>query len=95
MGAYNNYVCVDGLQRITAISHFVHNELKVFGSYFREFTDSPSIIENTIRVHINDLKSYEEVLTWYIEMNSGGTPHSEREIERVKTLLSTTKEKNL
>lgn len=52
MGAYNNYVCVDGLQRITAISHFVHNELKVFGSYFREFTDSFGIC-NTIRVHIS------------------------------------------
>lgn len=86
-GHYNDFVCVDGLQRITAVSRFVHNEIKVFGSYFKEFTDSPRIITDTMRIHINDLKTYREVLTWYIEMNTGGTPHAKREIDRVKLLL--------
>lgn len=27
----NDYVCVDGLQRTTALQNFVHNKLKVFG----------------------------------------------------------------
>lgn len=86
-GAYNDYVCVDGLQRITAISRFVHNEIKVFDSYFKEYTDSPRIVMDTIRVNINDLKTRREVLQWYIDMNAGGTPHSKEEIDRVRGLL--------
>lgn len=86
-GAYNDYVCVDGLQRITAITKFVHNDLKVFGSYYEEFTDSPSILVDTIRLHVNDLQSYAAVLKWYIEINSGGMPHTNDEIARVQHLL--------
>lgn len=86
-GAYNDYVCVDGLQRITAISRFVHNEIKVFGSYFKEYTDSPRIIQDTLRVHINDLPTRRQVLQWYIDMNAGGTPHTRKEIERVRAML--------
>ena len=86
-GAYCEYTCVDGLQRITAIQRFVNNEIKAFGSYFREFTDKAHLTMNTIRVHINDLKTRKEVLTWYLEMNSGGTPHSKKELDRVKALL--------
>lgn len=92
-GAYNDYVCVDGLQRITAISKFVHNDLQVFGSYYEEYTDSPRIIADTIRLHINDLKSYSAVLQWYIEMNAGGTPHSSDEIIRVQHLMDAAKAK--
>ena len=38
-------------------------------------------------VNVNDLQTKREVLQWYIEMNSGGTPHTEAEIERVKKLM--------
>lgn len=86
-GAYNDYVCVDGLQRITAITRFIHNEIPAFGSYYSEFTDSPRVIEDTMRVNINDLKSKREVLQWYIDMNAGGTPHTPAEIARVQQLL--------
>ena len=86
-GAYNDFVCVDGLQRLTALRRFIQNEIKVFGSYFCEYTDNLRTLSDTIRVHVNDLKTKEEVLRWYIEMNAGGTPHSEKEIERVQEML--------
>ena len=89
-GTYNAFVCVDGLQRITAIRRFVRNEIRVFGSYYLEYTDSLRLTMDTMRVHINDLKSEREVLQWYIEMNSGGTPHTSEEIERVRGLLEKT-----
>ena len=88
-GAYDDFVCVDGLQRITAILRFLGNEFPAFGSYYREFEDRLSIT-NTVRVHVNDLKSKKEVLTWYIEMNAGGTPHSKEEIDRVTALRDAT-----
>ena len=50
-------------------------KLPVFGSKYKEFTDSMRMTQDTIRIHINDLQTYEEVLAWYIEMNAGGTPH--------------------
>lgn len=85
-GSYDDFVCVDGLQRYTAIKRFITNEIPVFGSYYREFTDSLRISRNTIRVNINDLKSKKQVLQWYLEMNGGGTPHSSEELDRVRGL---------
>ena len=32
---YDDFVCVDGLQRITAVTKFLKNEIKVFGSYYK------------------------------------------------------------
>lgn len=84
---YNDFVCVDGLQRITAVQRFINNEIKVFGSYFDEYEDNTRIATHTIKVNINDLKTEKEVLQWYIDMNSGGTPHTTDEINRVKKLL--------
>lgn len=88
LGEYADYVCVDGLQRITAAKRFVNNEIPVFGSYYREFGDSiRRCIPNLMTVNVNDLKTKQEVLQWYIEMNSGGTPHSKEEIKRVQNML--------
>lgn len=86
-GSYNDYVCVDGLQRITACKRFVHNEIPVFGSYFKEYEDRPRMTY-TIKVNVNDLKTKNDVLQWYIDMNIGGTPHTEEEIARVKALMT-------
>jgi len=92
-GSYQEFLCVDGLQRITAILKFLNNEIMAFGSFFCEFTDTLSMFEDTIVIKVNNLPSREAVLQWYIEMNSGGTPHSDDEIERVKDLLLQEKRK--
>lgn len=81
------FVCVDGLQRITAVKRFIHNEIKAFGYYFKEYEDRLSPFECRFKVHINNLKTRHEVLQWYVEMNDGGTVHTREEIERVKGLL--------
>ena len=39
---YEDFVCVDGLQRYTAFKRFVNNEIKIFGNYMNEFEDSKS-----------------------------------------------------
>lgn len=81
------FVCVDGLQRYTAIKRFVDNEIKVFGHYFNEFEGNPRSHLHGIKVNINNLQTRKEVLQWYIEFNTGGTIHSKEEIDRVKELL--------
>jgi len=84
---YNDYVCVDGLQRITAFQRFVNNEIRIFNTYFSEFEDRPKL-RYTMKININDLKTEKEVLQWYIDMNAGGTPHASSEIERVRKMVS-------
>lgn len=83
---YNEFVCVDGLQRITACQKFLNNEIPIFGYYYKDFTDKlPMSID--LLLNINDLKTKKEVLQWYIEMNENGTPHTLKEIEKVKSML--------
>ena len=83
---YVDFVCVDGLQRITAIRKFINDEIKVFRHKYSEF-EGHLDITNSVRIHINSLKTKADVLTWYIEMNDGGTVHTQNEIERVKKML--------
>lgn len=79
-------VCVDGLQRITAVRKFMSGEIMAFGlsvnqfpkTYFRQFLFSMSIYQ---------LQTRREVLQLYIDINTGGTPHTTAEIEKVKQML--------
>lgn len=85
------FVCVDGLQRLTALLKFLNNELPVFnGNYLKDF-DDPALLLRTydVYIRINDLKTRKEVLQWYLELNDGGTPHTSEEINKVKELLKT------
>lgn len=84
---YNDFVCVDGLQRITAIQRFLNNEIRAFGQLYSEFGGTTDVVRHDVLVNVNDLQTEKEVLRWYIEMNSGGTPHTEAEIERVRKLM--------
>lgn len=89
---YSDFVCVDGLQRFTAIERFVNNEIPVFGHLLNEYEDKEVFnrMVYQLRVNINSLKTKKAVLEWYLQHNDGGTPHSQEEIARVKTLLKET-----
>jgi hypothetical protein len=81
-----DFVLVDGKQRLEAIRRFLANEIKVFGSYFREFTDKPRMSNGDLLFNINTLRTRAEVLSWYLQMNFGGTPHPKKELDRVLKL---------
>lgn len=83
---HDDFVCVDGLQRITALKRFIHNEIKIYGCYFNEFTDTPRM-HTWMKINVNNLKTRKEVLQWYLEFNSGGTPHTKNELDKVRKLL--------
>lgn len=89
MGSFKGgMVCVDGLQRITAIQKFVSNELKVYGHYFNEFEGNPPCLTKcSVQINVNNLKTRKEVLQWYLELNSGGTVHTKEELDKVKVLM--------
>lgn len=79
-------VVVDGKQRLNAVISFLLSQLKVYKHFYNQYTDDiPSSV--ALRFHVNNLKKRTEVLRWYIEMNSGGTVHTEAELNYVKQLL--------
>lgn len=80
------FVIVDGKQRLNAITRFIQGEIRAFGSFFSEFTDSPRVTQ-TVRVNVNDLPSRAAVIQYYLDLNTGGTPHTPAEIIRVRRLL--------
>ena len=82
------FVCVDGLQRITAIARFMNNEIKAFGYYFSEYEDPIRMNRFTVKFHVNNLPERKDVLEWYLQLNDGGTVHSQEELERVRYLLA-------
>jgi uncharacterized protein with ParB-like and HNH nuclease domain len=87
-------VCVDGLQRLTALRRFLNNEIKVFGLYLDDFEDKDIMLRKigNLRFNINNLQTKKEVLQWYLDFNTGGTVHSKEEIERVEKLLEEEKQ---
>ena len=82
-------VLVDGKQRLDAALGFINNEFPVFGSFYRDFTDRLRSVNCCFRWHVNDLKTREEVLSWYLDLNSGGTVHTEEELTKVRGLIET------
>lgn len=81
-----DFVCVDGLQRLTAVMRFLNNEIKVFGIYYKDFEDKlPNDID--LIFNVNNLKTKKEVLKWYLEMNSGGTIHTDEELNKVRRMI--------
>lgn len=90
----DEYVCVDGLQRTTALKRFVNGEIKAFNQYFNEFSftgrevGGQPLPEFSVNVYMNNLSSEKEVLQWYVDMNAGGTPHTSEEIDKVKKMIN-------
>jgi hypothetical protein len=80
------YEIIDGLQRLTSGLMFMRGELRAFGHLFTEFTGKMRMYVG-FKWRIFELPTREDVLQYYLDMNAGGTPHSEAEIERVRALL--------
>lgn len=86
---YTDFVCIDGLQRYTAIKRFINNEIPAFGHLCNEYEDLRYLRMNTdMRINVNDLATKADVLKWYLQTNDGGTPHTKEEIDRVKNMLA-------
>ena len=83
-GWEGEFVCVDGLQRITAIMEFQMNTFPVLGSYYKDYEGRTL---TSLGFRVNNLKTKKEVLQWYVELNDGGTPHSDKEINKVKKMI--------
>jgi hypothetical protein len=78
---------VDGKQRLQAARLFIADKIKVFGKKISEFDEEFPLIRFDFIFHVNDLKTKSEVIQWYLDLNFGGTPHTDSERKRVEMLL--------
>jgi hypothetical protein len=85
-----DFVCVDGLQRLTALLLFIDDKLPIFCGHTRSQIEGIKLLLREIHLtfQINELLTRKAVLQWYLEINSGGTPHTDSEIDRVRDLLN-------
>lgn len=85
-------VIVDGKQRLTAVMAFVQDKLPVRGKLLSEWT---GVMRETtgarFRCHVADIDR-KATLKWYLALNTGGTPHTDEEITRVRRLLDSMSE---
>lgn len=81
-------VCVDGLQRLTAVLRFMADDLVVFGRLRASDLKGTSFDPARFRLQFEvfELKTRADLLTFYIDLNAGGVVHSDEEIERVRAL---------
>ena len=83
-------MCVDGLQRLTAVREFMNGEIHPFGLSLSDLTDTkydPSRTLYSLHFQMFSFKHTRDLLQYYIGINSGGTPHTVEEIQRVKSML--------
>lgn len=86
-GGTKQLILVDGKQRIDAVLSFLNNRTMAFGLKHKDFDGELSITKPYFIFNINNLETEKEVLEWYLLINSGGTPHKKKEINKVKKML--------
>ena len=98
-GDLNPYdvLCVDGLQRITAMREFMAGKFQVFGKYsvddLEETPFSFKRIGMNWTLEMFDIPNRADLLQFYLDLNAGGVVHSAEELERVGDLLEKAKNK--
>ena len=80
-------VCVDGLQRLTAIRKFIKGELTVFGIKHDDLPIRVILRDLRIVIQMYDFQNKKDLLQFYLDINSGGTAHTEVELNRVRALM--------
>lgn len=83
---YSDFVMVDGLQRTTAILRFLRGEIKAFG-YTCDKMNKSCFRYFTIRIEIYNIESKKEVVQWYLDLNTGGTIHKEKDLKIARDIL--------
>ncbi len=81
---------VDGKQRLEAVRAFLRDEVLAFGRYFSEYEDRLDMIEQRFTLRVCSLSTRAEILQLYLNINAGGTPHTQEELDRVRALLKST-----
>jgi len=86
----NTFQCVDGLQRLTAVRKFMAGEFTVFGGLgVKDLQGSPFDLGRCrLQMAVYEFNNRADLLNFYLQLNTGGTPHGPEELARVRELLN-------
>ncbi len=83
---------IDGLQRLTTVIEYLDGKVLPFGRSVQDFEGTPFDVRRRtgfrFRFAMHTFATKRELLQHYLDLNSGGTPHSASEIERVQAMLT-------
>lgn len=87
--ADNTFQCIDGLQRLTAVRKFMAGEFSVFGGLFAgDLAKSPfDLGRYRLQMAVYEFDRRADLYQFYLDLNSGGSPHSAEELGRVRQML--------
>lgn len=91
-----SWICIDGLQRLTALRDFMGGKFKIFDEKYGPeiITEGPAELKNkNWEIELYHFKHRKDILEYYLSFNSGGTVHSPEELNRVRQLLKETQNK--
>lgn len=84
-------VCViDGLQRLTSLIKFSKGEFNIFNNQLSHEDlkkSSYSLACMYVKFQVMEFKRKNDVLEYYIDINTGGTVHTDDELKRVRSLI--------
>lgn len=82
------FQCVDGLQRLTSVRKFMAGEFTIFGGLSAEDLKSTPFSLGRFRFQfcVYEFKHRSELLQFYLDLNEGGTVHTQSELDRVRQL---------
>lgn len=82
------FQCIDGLQRLTAVTKFLSGNVRPFGLCPDDLEYSSFMIKSKYRFRfaIHNFTRRVDLLQHYLDLNAGGTPHSSEEIDRVRQM---------
>ena len=72
---------VDGKQRLQTVLGFLNGEIRAFGLLYHEFEGEPDHVRHRFKFHVNDMADPVAVVQWYLDMNTGGSIHTEKDLE--------------
>ena len=74
---------VDGKQRLSAVQAFLSNQLRVFGKTLDEYGGPRQLrsMYHDFVFHVHNLPTQQEVIEWYLGMNTGGSIHTEDDLK--------------
>jgi hypothetical protein len=79
---------IDGKQRLQAVIDFLCDRVTIFGGYsFSQMTGHMRGHKAGFKFRVCSLRTRAEVLQLYLNINAGGTPHTQKELNKVRALL--------
>lgn len=79
---------VDGKQRISTVMSYIKGEFSVFENIFYKDLRLEDASRIFLYFNVNDLTEMKDIVTWYLSMNTGGSVHTEEDLQKAKDILN-------